>query len=156
MPPDATTALGLPRPNPDPLAPSGPGPLLPALTLLLATAWIVAMAWRALRRRPGEPHPRRPAAADPDEPTMPALAEAVRAAIVARLGEAWAARTREEIADAPEITDAYGPARCGELERFLADADRAKFADAPDQGAFWSDWVADFVAAGATSRNNGR
>lgn len=88
---------------------------------------------------------------------MPALAEAVRAALAARLGPSWTARTTEEIAGAPEVGAAFGPEHAAVLGRFLRDADRAKFAAAPDQGADWVGWVTAFVAAdGATSRTNGR
>mgnify|MGYP000017528707 CR=1 FL=1 len=145
----------LPRPNPGPEPPPSPPALIAALTLLLAGLAIAAGAWWSFRRRRVariEGHRSPP----PTPPPMPALSELARDALAARLGPAWAARTTEELAAAPELAEAFGD-DAAQLVRFFAEADRAKFAAAPDQGAAWAGWVAGFVAAaGASSTISGR
>ena len=76
----------------------------------------------------------------------------VRAALVTRLGPAWAAKTTEEIAAEASLEDQVGPEWAEPLIRFLRETDRVKFAAPPDdpeglQGDEWDDWVAGFVAA---------
>lgn len=152
----SASALALPRPNPGPERSPGPGPLAPALTLIVAAAWLAAAGWWAFRR-PRDRTASRPTAAPLDtSPTMPALAEIIRAELVARLGPSWSARTREELTSAPEVAAMFGPGQAEMLARFLHDADRAKFAAAPDQGPAWAGWVADFLAAGASSTTTGK
>lgn len=47
-------------------------------------------------------------------------------------GAAWLAKTTEEIANDPVLVDRIGPEPAAQLIAFLAEADRAKFADALD------------------------
>lgn len=95
---------------------------------------------------------------------MATWATQVRDTLVTQFGAPWAAKTTEELAEAPELPEALGREQAERLIEFLRAADRAKFALAPeaaDQGEAWRDWVVEFVtsastAAGATSRITGR
>jgi hypothetical protein len=159
MPPDdQTTAVVLPpRPNPGPEPWPEPPVLGPAAILLLAGLWLALGAWWRLRRR-SRPEPGRGESRRPPEPTMPALAERVRDALVERLGPSWKARTTEEVAERIDSVESLTAGEKASLVAFLRAADRTKFAGEPDQGAFWADWVAAFVegSAGASSTINGK
>ncbi len=84
----------------------------------------------------------------------------VRDTLVAGFGPSWAAKTTEEIAAEPDLTERLGPERAEQLVRFLRQADRVRFAgesEAAPYGLEWGDWVEAFVAeAGAMSRTRGR
>lgn len=131
-----------PRPNlgPEPMPEDRsltPRPLawLPAAGIIGVVLWL----WlrRRLRRRGDVRHagPRRPAAAPATlrDQTI-ARSRAVRAALAARFGPSWSAKTTEEIAAEPALAEGLGAEPAARLVAFLAEADRAKFADAADLG----------------------
>jgi hypothetical protein len=60
---------------------------------------------------------------------MAAWSDAVRAALTARLGVHWQARTTEEIASDTLLAETFGPEAAVDLVRFLGLADCAKFDD---------------------------
>jgi hypothetical protein len=173
--PPETAALVPPYPNlgPEPMEEGGPvvGWWLAAAALALGLSAIVAVL--ALRRRQGRAHkvggstakssPPLPCPGDETDgrERLIALAEAVRAALVARFGEGWRAKTTEEVADAPDLRDALGPDAAARLVTFLRLADLAKFSGdrfdaegAPDAGqrepAAWYGSAAGLVSALAT------
>ena len=63
----------------------------------------------------------------------------VRAALIAEFGATWGARTTEEIARDPNLTDRLGPAIAGEVVAYLDRVDRAKFAG--EELADADDWI---------------
>lgn len=152
-----------PFPEPEPVWPWLAGPAV-AVGLLLA-----GLRLRRRRRRAGSPAVHAP----PDAPApgtsaggVVAHADAVRAALVARFGATWRAKTTEEIAGDPGPAEAFGTATAERLNLLLREADRAKFSGpgtgtgegspgAGPQGDEADAWVAWFVAgAGARSTSN--
>lgn len=102
---------------------------------------------------------------------MAAWSTAIRAALGARFGGHWQARTTEEIAADPTLGERLGPEPAAELVRFLALADLAKFDDRdglqsplpdPDLAPGWlvalvaSTSPSSVPAAGARSRIKGK
>ena len=90
------------------------------------------------------------------------LSGKVRGALVERFGEAWRAKTTEEIATDPALSEVFGPETAARLIAILSEADRLKFAaeetcpqreDADDWAAFVSGFLA---AAGARSMTTGK
>jgi LPXTG-motif cell wall-anchored protein len=159
---NAATPVLPPRPNlgPEPW----PEPAWPSSTIAtLAIGLLVLglLGWGLWRRRRRETPRGEPATREstPPAPPMIAWSEAIRAALVARFGPSWAAKTTEEILDDPDLVAILSTEHRQRLTRFLHEADRAKFAGETDQGEDWSAWVADFsatiVAAGTTSRIKG-
>ena len=59
------------------------------------------------------------------------FSRAIRQALATRFGQAWGAKTTEEIAAEHALADVLGPERSAELIHLLQQADRAKFADSP-------------------------
>lgn len=158
-----------PRPNlgPEPW-PESPWPTgwLAGLAALLIVAALGILRHRRRSRlvaATGDgPSPTLAAPDDPQERLIRA-ADAARAALVARLGPPWVARTTEEIAEAPEPVAWLGVARAGRLVELLRSADRAKFAGpttaAPTGEDHWESFVAELVAeaaAGPSSRIKGK
>jgi len=162
------TALVPPRPNPGPEPFAEPRPTWGWLAGLSFTVGLLAF-WALNRRRQRARRTlERPsetiAPGLPQEPLV-ALAESVRAALVARFGASWRAKTTEEIASDAAPADAFGVETAERLVTLLREADRAKFAatDAAGSGSqrddvdAWMPWVAEFLAeAGATSRISGK
>lgn len=66
---------------------------------------------------------------------MIAWSVALRESLAGRFGPSWRAKTTEEIATDPRLSEALGDERTGRLLSFLAAADRAKFADVGTAGA---------------------
>jgi hypothetical protein len=94
-----------------------------------------------------------------------ARSRAVRAALAARFGPSWRARTTEEIAADPALAERVGTDQAARLVAFLREADRAKFAGEADLGppeppaafAWLDELLAAFgTEAGARSRINGK
>lgn len=152
----------LPRPGPDPLpwpeTSAWPGTLRGlgialALGLILYLALRVWWRWRSRSRiRTSSFVPAMP----PPGAGMEELATAVRAAIVARLGGSWSARTTEEMAaDATALQGAFGDDVSARLLAFLIAADRARFAGRNEPAEDWRAVVAE-VLAGARSITSGR
>ncbi len=169
-----------PRPN------LGPEPLPRSLSLVeVLLAGVLGIALMALvvsrlvrvrrRRRRGRlgtgplGAPAGPFASRRDQ--MAAWSSAIRAALAARFGGHWQARTTEEIAADPTLGERLGPEPAAELVRFLALADLAKFDDRdglqpplpdPDLAPGWLVALVDsrspssVPAAGASSRINGK
>jgi hypothetical protein len=164
-----------PRPNlgPEPLsspwpsADAGLAVIAGVILLALLMVWLVRRHWR----RPASPVP---SLAISDEPLTPRqrliqTADRLRAALVARFGPSWAAKTTEEIATEPALADLLGAERLAPLLELLRAADRAKFASEPqlpDPGLQPPtpnhDWVDKLLAvltaaaAGANSRIKGK
>jgi hypothetical protein len=136
------TVLVPPRPN------LGPEPMpedrfiTPRLLAWLLASWIIDVVlllwfWRRLRRRGAlrRVRPRRSTAAPPTLQTQTiAWSRAVREALAARFGPSWCAKTTEEIAAEPALAERLGAEPAARLVAFLAEADRAKFADTADLG----------------------
>ncbi len=163
------TTLVPPRPNlgPEPSTNRpcrGAGSPRLAIAITLLVAWI----WRRLLRRPGATGrgpAARPVAFYPtaNQDDVVALAETARAALVARFGAPWRARTTEEVAADSGLVEALGAGTVERLVALLRAADRSKFAvESPDlqrddDAEAWALWVASFVAAaGASSTINGK
>jgi hypothetical protein len=154
----------MPRPNlgPEPwTAPSS----WTATTLSLAFVVLGVAAgwlwwWGTRRRRRPSSRPLAAGRAPAAEAPMVRGAARVRAALIARFGPGWGAKTTEEIAAEPGPAAAWGPERAEQLVRFLHAADRAKFAGTGAEAAHspeWDAWVEAFVAeAGASSTSSGR
>lgn len=153
-----------PRPNlgPEPLNRSSPWDAWP-IPAGLAVFGLVFWIARRIRARRNQPRrmtvPAPPVPADPIE----ALADSVRARLVARFGEAWRARTTEEIAGSPAIAEALGPDAFARLVAFLQAVDVVKYsgrerADSDAIRAAWSEWAAHFLsgAEGARSTSTGK
>src|SRR5262249_29502606 len=96
---------------------------------------------------------------------MDAWSTATRAALAARFGAAWQARTTEEIAADPGLSATLHVETIAGLVAFLGDADRAKFDDRqglqPPSPSPAPDWLARFLAssvpeAGARSMIKGK
>ena len=98
---------------------------------------------------------------------MAAWSSAIRAALAARFGGHWQARTTEEIAADLTLSERLGPEPTAELVQFLALADLAKFNDRdglqPPLPDVAPEWLVEFVAsassvpaAGAMSRIKGK
>ncbi len=176
MSPPSRAVLVPPRPNlgPEPLPPSrlSTGPLVLGG---LALAFLIAIALVARRRRrprrsrtTATQAPPRARNGDPSSPRdrMIDWSDAVREALVARFGPAWRAKTTEEIAVEDALVPALGDEQAALLVRFLAAADRLKFAQegepAREPAAHsvedWEPWVAAFVIpeAGASSKTKGK
>jgi hypothetical protein len=131
--PTAKTIYVPPRPNlgPDPLVESPPW-----AGTLLAFALVVSafLAWRLRRRKPTPPatQDRRSmpeAGSDSPRERMIAWSISLRESMAGTFGSAWLAKTTEEIADDPILLATIGPEHAARLVAFLADADRAKFAN---------------------------
>jgi len=176
----AKAVLVPPRPN------LGPEPLPPSLSLaelvlagVLGTALMVLLlsGLVRLRRRRGRGRlgtapfevPAGPFASRREQ--MAAWSSAIRAALAARFGGHWQARTTEEIAADAALGERLGPEPAAELVRFLALADLAKFDDRaglqpplpdPDLASGWlvalvaSTSPSSVPAAGARSRIKGK
>src|SRR5262249_54101410 len=56
-----------------------------------------------------------------------ALAETIRAALVARFGPSWRAKTKEELSNDHQLEEVLGPDLLPELMRFLDQVDTLKF-----------------------------
>ncbi|HEV3121595.1 MAG TPA: hypothetical protein VGY53_06820 [Isosphaeraceae bacterium] len=168
-----------PRPNP------GPEPmpdyrawlvaaLLFAIAALLAGYWLRVRRRKRRLRRKRQPASQIGAAAAAagaildSQPRDPLIlrAEAIRNALVARFGPAWAAKTTEEIAAQEELAGLLEPDQQMGLKGILSAADRAKFGNNAQQrdqrdaealetlsGALLAALAGD---AGATSSNSGR
>jgi hypothetical protein len=161
------TKLVPPRPNlgPEPIAEtrSFSWPLGVALALVAAlfTAWVWTK--RRSRKAGSGKVPSSPIDDTTSDTTgIVALAESARAALVARFGADWRARTTEEVADDAGLAESIGPEAVGQLVALLREADRVKFAGvaSPPQRSdveAWALWVASFVAAaGASSTTRGK
>jgi hypothetical protein len=140
------------------------------LILGLINVGLLLRSLRKVRRRAGLAQ----GAWLPDDPGSPrdrliARSREVRAALAARFGPSWRAKTTEEIAAEPVLTARLGPVPAARLVAFLAAADRSKFAGAadlvppePSSGFDWLDELLDALraeddpAAGARSRINGK
>lgn len=136
MNPAAKTIYIPPRPNlgPDPLAESSPWLGIALVLSLVASTFLV---WRLRRRQPTRPtkqdRPSVPAdGADSPRERMIAWSLSLRASMAVTFGPTWLAKTTEEIADDPALSDAIGPEHAAQLLAFLAEADRTKFADTLD------------------------
>jgi len=169
--PGATATLVPPCPNlgPEPLEPAGTPGLwwaVPAAVLALAA---LAIARRVVASKVFRTRGAGGKAAGGSEETPGAgvvtLAETVRAALAARFGPAWRAKTTEEVANEAGIAEAFGPEAAGRVVALLRAADLQKFAPSGPEGigghgtdvADWSEFVAGFVAAaGARSTITGR
>lgn len=158
----------LPRPNlgPEPWPEPSPWPVAIgwlAFGLILALAfitWKIRRSPRAGGIAPGESQGPR---VDPDETPrqrLIALSETVRGGLIAEFGPAWGSKTTEEIGQEPDLIGRLEPVEVDRLVEFLKLADRVKFASAePESVEDWEPWASGFVsglAAGATSRSNGR
>ena len=66
---------------------------------------------------------------------------------MASFGLAWAAKTTEEVAAEPILTDRLDPESLEGLLALLRSADRAKFAGRVDQGDDFGPFVASFLAS---------
>src|SRR5262249_4557252 len=88
---------------------------------------------------------------------MAAWSDAVRAALAARFGPQWRARTTEEVAADPALAAALGPAPVHSLIGFLSRADLAKFDDREGLQSplpladVAPDWLVEFVASTSPS-----
>jgi hypothetical protein len=174
MNPGARAVLVPPRPNlgPEPMTPR-PSTLGLILILLLVAAGTLGLLGlvhdlRRLRRREPSRAERLGMPTGPFDSRreqMAACSAAVRAALAARFGARWHARTTEEIANDATLAETLGPEHSAQLIQFLSMADRAKFDDReglqsplPDAAP---EWLAGFVAsplpaAGASSRITGK
>jgi len=143
-----------PRPNLGPEAGGTPGAdwVLPIFgCFLILTA--LGLLWFRARTRRGRRVPRKTQAPSPtnSSPASPreqviAGSEAIRAALVLRLGTHWHSRTTEEIMADPGLADVLPAEAHARLELFLRLADRAKFAEEPegrfDPESYGEDWAA--------------
>ncbi|MEA2630516.1 MAG: hypothetical protein QOE66_735 [Chloroflexota bacterium] len=174
MNPAGEAVLVPPRPNPGPepmpQRPSSEGLVLVVLLIAAGALNLIGLvhSFRKHRRRNRlrvESHgiPDGPFVARRDQ--MAAWSAAVRAALTARFGAYWSARTTEEIAADRSLAEALGPETAELLVRFLSDADRAKFDDReglqPPLPGSAPEWLARFVsssepAAGARSMIKGK
>jgi hypothetical protein len=133
----AKAVLVPPRPN------LGPEPLPRSLSitaLVLAGLLVAAVAATVLARlvrfrrqrrdrRDTAPFEAPAGPFDSRGEQMAAWSLAIRAALAARFGGHWHARTTEEIAADPIVAERLGPELATALVRFLAVADLAKFDD---------------------------
>ena len=93
-----------------------------------------------------------------------ALADRARIALIARFGEAWRAKTTEEIAEDSAFWRAFEPSTASALLDLLRQADLEKFARQPetDQGeimtalASWETSLASLLDAAAMSTIKGK
>jgi hypothetical protein len=168
---EPTTAQGLvpPRPNlgPEPWVEEWDRSWIVGLSILvLAVLLLIARWWRRARRskshRPAldvEPAPGQEPDLSPRSRLI-ASAEAVRSAIVAAHGPAWASKTTEELADEPELVERLGVDRAARLVELFRVSDRAKFAgEDPEAVEDWEAWAGHLLeewSAGATSRSIGK
>lgn len=93
------------------------------------------------------------------------LSGKIRGTLVERFGEAWRAKTTEEISSEPALWEVFGRETAERLVAILSEADRVKFAaeemvetrsqseDADDRAVFVSGFLA---AAGARSMTTGK
>jgi hypothetical protein len=168
---EPTTAQGLvpPRPNlgPEPwVEDSGRSSIVGLSILGLVVLLILAWWWRRARRsRSDRPSLEVELAQVPEPDLSPrsrliASAEAVRSAIVATHGPAWASKTTEELADEPELVERLGVDRTARLVELFRVSDRAKFAgEEPEAVEDWEAWTGHLLeewSAGATSRSIGK
>ena len=127
---------------------------------------VLILLLRARRRRkakapvPDEP-PSRPVDSDGSpRQRLIASSEVVRGALIGAFGPAWGSKTTEEIGDDPTLLERFDPDQVDRLVAFLKGADRVKFASAePETLDDWEAWASAFasgLAAGATSRGNGK
>lgn len=165
--PETTGARGLvpPRPNlgpepwPEDSAPSSIiGLTIPGLVAVLMLAWW----WRRARRsRPRRPGPEVEAAPAPEPDPSPrtrliASAEAVRSAIVATHGPAWASKTTEELADEPGLVERLGADRASRLVELFRASDRAKFAgEDPERVEDWEAWAGQLLEEWSAGNSGG-
>jgi hypothetical protein len=165
----AAETLVPPRPN------LGPEPWPEASRWPVAAGWggvgvalvllVLLATWRRRRRtgRAVESTNLLAASIDPDSPPRQRLIASsaiVRGALIGAFGPGWGSKTTEEIGDDLALLDRIGPDEGGRLVAFLRLADRAKFASPePESPEEWEAWAALFVeglAAGVTSRSNGK
>lgn len=169
--PGRPAALVPPHPNlgPEPFPEPGSVGVWPWLTGLALAAGLFAGLLGSRRRRRATARARG-GLSDTRLPGSPAggvvaLAEAARAALVARFGEPWRTKTTEEIAADPAPAGAFGVETAATLIALLGEADRLKFSGGGSPGAGlqgeggedWAAWVAGLVAgveAGARSTIN--
>ena len=179
--PAAKAVLIPPRPNlgPEPLPRSLSSGELVLAVVLVTTAAALGLSGllrvrRQLRRRdrPGATRFETPAGPfSSRREQMAAWSAAVRGALATRFGGHWNARTTEEIAAEQTLAETLGAESAGELIRFLALADLAKFDDRdglqpplpePDVTPGWlvalvaSRSISSEPAAGARSRIKGK
>lgn len=150
----------LPRPGPGPIPWPDPvvGPGIPTrigFALAIAAGIILALAVRSGRRWA---RARRARAAIPTMPPPGAgaaeLAHAARAALVAILGESWAARTTEEIVESEAaLHAAFGEKQTTQLLAFLREADTARFADRDKPADAWRPAVAGILDTARSLRS---
>jgi len=153
-----------PRPNPGPLPYDQPWPawLGPAglpLAAVLALAAVAMLRARSRSRRPRTSPTDGPANATAGangEPTgVLALAGQVREALVRRFGDAWRAKTTEEVAADLAKAPGIDPETRARVADLLLAADRLKFAGGEADPASQTpptDWVANFVHVSAGSK----
>ena len=169
------TMLLPPRPNlgPEPLPEStlanfSPFYLVPAILVAVIVAWVVIRRRRAKTRPRGSregvpPSQGEPLTLAPNEQLL-ALADRARIALIARFGEAWRAKTTEEIAEDSAFWRAFEPSTASALLDLLRQADLEKFARQPetDQGeimtalASWETSLASLLDAAAMSTIKGK
>ena len=164
MKPDDTAAsppvpqIVLPRPNLGPEPWSSPTTSTPA-ELIVGGLLITMLVWLAVRKwRRGRAAARleldqidgstalNHADSTPSHRLI-ASSPRVRAALITEFGPTWGARTTEEIARDPILTDRLGPAIAADLVAYLDRVDRAKFAgEELADGDQWIESARQFVA----------
>jgi hypothetical protein len=131
----ARAPLVLPRPNlgPDPLA--EPWPSAWWLAGLAGVVVVGLVIWRLRGRRRGRKvssgsHSNADVAATTQTPedALVTLGLSVRQELIDRLGQAWRAKTTEELSASAQLSEVFGPEPLSELVRFLDRVDQLKFA----------------------------
>jgi hypothetical protein len=168
---EPSTAQGLvpPRPNlgPEPWSEDSGLSTIVGLSILGLSVLLLLTWWRrrVRRSRSGRSKLEVEPASVPEPDLSPrsrliASAEAVRSAIVAAHGPAWASKTTEELAAEPSLVERLGVDRAGRLVELFRISDRAKFAgEDPEAVEDWEAWAGHLLeewSAGATSRSIGK
>jgi hypothetical protein len=130
----------------------------------LLVAWIL---WRLVRRgrsRPGQGFSDTDSADVTPRGRLVALSTSTKNALATRFGPSWRAKTTEELAAEPALSEMLGPEPLQELIQFLDRIDRLKFApERPNQHrqslqeelADWNPRIAGVISR-IQARSNGR
>jgi len=136
----------LPRPN---LGPE-PWPDTPVWPWITAAAVLVSLVVLIIKRRRKRSQSKAAAAVPPEVTAMSTepspLTDRVRGALIRAFGPSWRARTTEEVAASPALTERFGTEVAAQVVAYLRACDRAKFsanAANPDEELNW--WASRFA-----------
>ena len=150
----------LPRPN---LGPE-PWPDTPVWPWITAAAVLVSLIALIIKHRRKRSQAKAAAAVPPEAAATPSetspLTDRVRGALIRAFGPSWRARTTEEVAASPALTERFGPEVAAQVVAYLRACDRAKFsanAANPDEELdWWASRFAEEVQAGGQNESKNK